>query len=163
MESTEIKEVKDGFLKRNWKKFCVAFDNFFRHDVEHCLYWISIFSIIIIGAMFAFIIYINFYYAPEQATECTMKMLFGIPCPGCGGTRAIMALLKGKILTSIYYHALVPYSVVIYGVFFVTQTLQRLTKGKIKGVKFHNWYLWVVLVILIVQYIMKLVIPGYVV
>lgn len=150
-------------MKNLWNKFLKASDDFFRHDVEHCLYWMSIFIVIILGVIMGVVVYLNFVYAPETSTGCTMKLFFGIPCPGCGGTRALIALFQGKILTSIYYHALVPYSAAIYGAFFVTQTLQRLTKGRIKGLKFHNWYLYGVLVILVVQYIMKLAIPGYVV
>lgn len=163
MENIEKNNLdkKNSIIKSLWDKFVKASDDFFRHDVEHCLYWISIVVVIIVALTFGVVIYLNFVYAPDSATECTMKMFFGIPCPGCGGTRAIMALFQGKILTSIYYHALVPYSAAIYGAFFITQTLQRLTKGKVKGIKFHSWYLYGVLVILVVQYIMKLTIPGY--
>ena len=27
---------------------------------------------------------------------CPMRMLFGIPCPGCGTTRALLLLIQGK-------------------------------------------------------------------
>lgn len=35
---------------------------------------------------------------------CTIHELFHMYCPGCGGTRAILALLKGEILHSIAYN-----------------------------------------------------------
>ncbi len=148
-------------IKNSCKKLWKSAGEFFNKDLEHCLYWISIFMVIFFAIMMALVIYFDSVNNPEQKVTCTMKILFGIPCPGCGGTRAIIALFKGRILTSIYYHAAVPYTAIVYGVFFVSQTLQRLTKGKIKGVKFHYWYLWGVIGIIIVQFIMKLFIPGY--
>ena len=41
--------------------------------------------------------------------ECQLLRIFGIYCPGCGGTRAFRYLLQGKILTSIYWHPAICY------------------------------------------------------
>lgn len=38
--------------------------------------------------------------------SCILKELFGIPCPGCGQTRAYKALFTGHILKAFYYHPL---------------------------------------------------------
>lgn len=40
---------------------------------------------------------------------CLFHTLTGAYCPGCGGTRALAALLRGNILLSFLYHPLVPY------------------------------------------------------
>lgn len=32
---------------------------------------------------------------------CPTKILFGIPCPGCGMTRAVKLCLEGKLLTAV--------------------------------------------------------------
>ncbi len=40
--------------------------------------------------------------------KCPMKLLFGIPCPCCGITRAMISLLKGNIRESFYYHPVWP-------------------------------------------------------
>jgi len=135
--------------------------DFLEKDVEHCLYWVSIFIVIIMAIFFPIMIFASEYMSSQGVQTCMMKEMWGIPCPGCGGTRAVYALLKGKIFTSIYYHALVPYTVVMYAIFFITQTLQRITKGKIKGMKYRNWYFIVALVILVVQFVLKLAVPGY--
>lgn len=40
---------------------------------------------------------------------CPVKSAWGIPCPGCGMQRSIMALTEGDLLLSIrYYPALLP-------------------------------------------------------
>jgi len=37
---------------------------------------------------------------------CPFKLLTGLPCPGCGMTRSVVALLHGDAVTSAYYHPL---------------------------------------------------------
>lgn len=41
--------------------------------------------------------------------ECPMLAATGIPCPGCGLSRAISALFLGDIKTSLKFHALAPF------------------------------------------------------
>lgn len=86
---------------------------------------------------------------------CIMSTVMGLYCPGCGGTRAAAALLRGQIFLSIWYHPLIPYSAVIMGGFMVTQGLHRLGVKRIKGWKFHNWYLYVAVIILVVNFLIK--------
>lgn len=95
--------------------------------------------------------------------NCKFKEVSGLPCPSCGGTRAVICLVHGQILKSLYYHAAVIYIVVLCVIFFITQSLQQLTKGRIKGLCWHNWYWMTGLAIYIIQYILKLAIPGYII
>ena len=47
---------------------------------------------------------------------CVFRMFTGLYCPGCGGTRAVKALLRGQIGMSLYYHPFVLYLTVWIGV-----------------------------------------------
>lgn len=42
-----------------------------------------------------------------KAPLCPSATLFGIPCPGCGLTRATLALLSGDVRSAIGFHPLV--------------------------------------------------------
>lgn len=134
---------------------------FLSGDREHVLYWISIWAIVIAGVIYlAQLWFVNYVNQPDLM-KCPLKIMVGIPCPGCGGTRAIVSLLKGQFLSSLYYNAFATYGCVIYGVFFLTQTMQRVTRGRIQGMKYRHRYLWIGIIILILQYLLKLIIPEY--
>src|SRR4029077_16104100 len=40
--------------------------------------------------------------------ECPFFRVTGIPCPGCGLTRAVILLLKGDLQASLRFHAFAP-------------------------------------------------------
>ena len=41
--------------------------------------------------------------------QCPLRYTLGVPCPGCGLSRATIALIHGDWETSLNYHALAPY------------------------------------------------------
>lgn len=87
---------------------------------------------------------------------CMIHAMTGYYCPGCGGTRATYALLHGKIITSLYYHPIVVYGVVVGGWFMISQTIERISRGKIHiGMHYRDLYLWIALVIAIVNCLVK--------
>lgn len=86
---------------------------------------------------------------------CMFDRVAGIYCPGCGGTSAAEALLQGHILLSVWYHPLILYMVIIGGGFMLTQGLHRAGIRAIKGWKFHNWYLYAGIVILVSNFLLK--------
>ena len=93
--------------------------------------------------------------ALEWKIPCPFYSLTGLYCPGCGGQRAVRALLDGEILRSLYYHPLV-LCVALYGaVFLGTQTLNRLTRGKLSALSVRPRHLYILLGILVLQWIVK--------
>lgn len=135
--------------------------SFLDSDMENILYWLSIVVIIFTAIIyFTQILFVNLT-GRYDLMECRLKAMTGISCPGCGGTRALISLAKGDILSSLYYNAFAMYGAVVYGMFFITQTLQRITRGRVKGIKFRMEYLWIAIAIFIIQYVLKLIIPNY--
>jgi hypothetical protein len=92
----------------------------------------------------------------RYAMPCMFHAVTGLYCPGCGGTRAVFALLRGKLLTSFLYHPIVLYTVISGGWFMVSQTIERVSGRKRSwGMRFHEGYLWAALVIIVVQCLIK--------
>ena len=54
-----------------------------------------------------------------------------------------------------WYHPIVLYSAVIFGTFMLTHTSERIGVPRIKGIKFHNWYMYVAIIILVLNVIIK--------
>ena len=87
---------------------------------------------------------------------CALHRLTGYYCPGCGGTRAVVAFFHGKILTSLYYHPIVVYTAVMGSWFMVSQTMERLSRGKWKvGLRYRDIYLWIALAIVVLNCLVK--------
>lgn len=91
-----------------------------------------------------------------EQMPCLLHLLTGLYCPGCGGTRAVKALLRGKILQSFAYHPIVLYGVSIYVWFMVSHTIEKLSKGKFRiGMHYRDSYLWIALAIVVINIAVK--------
>lgn len=86
---------------------------------------------------------------------CVWDVFFGIYCPGCGGTRAWKALLKGDIAASFLYHPFVLYGTVIYTVFMVSNGISMITHGRFPGMKYHNSYLYAAVILIVVNCLIR--------
>lgn len=94
--------------------------------------------------------------------ECFWLQFFGIYCPGCGGTRAVITLSQGQFLQSLWYHPFVIYSIGLFCIFMISHLFARIAKNKIiKGIQFHNWYLYVGIIIIVFNFILKNILKFY--
>lgn len=90
-----------------------------------------------------------------EMPACVIEAGLQIYCPGCGGTRAVEALLHGHVLESVWYHPLVLYTVIIFGGFMLTQGLERLGIRQVRGWKYHNWHLYGAVIVLVCNFLIK--------
>ena len=125
------------------------------HCIEDYFYKIGIF--LLFGTFFLAAVGRAFsgFWQGNCLPPCMFHYLTGYYCPGCGGTRAVSALLHRKLFLSVYYHPLVLYGVSIYLVFMITQTIGRISKQPQIGMKFHLFYVWIALAILFTNCIVK--------
>ena len=86
---------------------------------------------------------------------CFFDKVLGIYCPGCGGTRALTALVHGRLLEALWYHPLIPYLAVVGGGFMLTQGLERLGIRQVRGWRYHAWYLYAAIGLIVLNFIVK--------
>ncbi len=87
---------------------------------------------------------------------CIFHSVTGFYCPGCGGTRAVSALLHGRIAASFVCHPLVPCAAITAGWFLISQSIERLSRHRVKiGMKYRDVYIWAALGIVILNFIVK--------
>lgn len=92
----------------------------------------------------------------KSLPPCLFHLLTGFYCPGCGGTRAVISLLRGEFLTSFICHPLVLYTAVVGGWFLISQTIARVSGRRLNiGMKYRDGYVWAALVIVIANFIVK--------
>lgn len=88
-------------------------------------------------------------------SECAVHKFLGVYCPGCGGTRAVIALLHGEFLKSAWYHPFVMYTVLMYVWFMLSHTLEKLHISPFKGIKFEPWIMYGMLVMIGLNFVLK--------
>ncbi|MFN8522077.1 MAG: DUF2752 domain-containing protein [Chloroflexota bacterium] len=64
------------------------------------------FTAVAVGCIFGATIPVVFL--ESAPVLCPFRVLTGLPCPGCGMTRSVVAALHGDLSTSLFYHPLGP-------------------------------------------------------
>lgn len=122
--------------------------------LDKCFYIIG-WVCLAIGAVLSGL-YAAGWFRRIKIAPCIIHAMTGYYCPGCGGTRATVALLHGKIITSLYYHPIVVYGAVVGGWFMISQTVERISGGKLAiGMHYRDLYLWLALAIAVINCLVK--------
>jgi len=94
--------------------------------------------------------------------QCPLLHLFGVPCPGCGLTRATIFLLKGDWQRSIAYHAFAPAFVIAFALVLGAAVLPRAARARVidvtDSVERHTGIAVIILLGLIVYWLARLLI-----
>lgn len=122
-------------------------------EEENILYWVGMIMLPIgLGIAYA----VTQWIIPRTPeVECFIWSIFGVYCPGCGGTRALVALAEGEILLSIWYHPLIMYGIVLYAAYMITHTLEKLHIFSVKGIRFTVAYLYGALGVIAINCVLK--------
>ena len=65
------------------------------------------------------------YSVLQKIPDCTFERITGLYCPGCGGSRAFIALVRGDIMGSLKFHPAVLYGIIVYAVFMIRMFLLK--------------------------------------
>lgn len=124
-----------------------------RMTQEDKLCWIGL-VFLTCGAA-ALFVYLKWLEPMRGLPGCVFYRLFYVYCPGCGGTRALLALLRGDLITSVCYHPVVLYGAVVFGWFLLSHLLERLHVPGVHGARYHDWYFYVALALLALNCIVR--------
>ena len=94
---------------------------------------------------------------------CLFRLMSGIPCPGCGLTRAAILLLKGHAAESFNMHPmLIPFLFILLIYFMEKYYIDNEKPSKAKGLKVTYIYGCIVAIAMIILYLvrMKLYFPN---
>lgn len=81
---------------------------------------------------------------------CVFRNFTGIPCPGCGTTRACIYFLQGHIVDAFYYHPLFWLTVIIL-------ILMVLKDGNIfRSEKLNHWFWGIILLMYVSVYLVRM-------
>lgn len=86
---------------------------------------------------------------------CMFHLMTGLYCPGCGGTRALKAFLRGEFITSFLYHPLILYCACVALIFLVSYQNYWKTKKPQFHLYLKNRWIYGGLVIIVVNFVVK--------
>lgn len=98
----------------------------------------NLFRSAILVVFACFVVFVFDYHCPFQA-------IFSLPCPGCGMTRALIALLQGHLALSIQWHFMLIPSLFLLGLYLV---LRLKKKESLKTWQNLILYTWVFLMLI---------------
>lgn len=121
-------------------------------NVLYVIGWILI-GVVVLAAV---VLWLLPELVEKYRMPCIFQLLTGFYCPGCGGTRAVQSLFRGRWLDSFLLHPFVPYTAIVGGWFMISQTLQRVSRGRLSiGMKYRDIYLWIALGLVGVNFLVK--------
>lgn len=89
---------------------------------------------------------------------CALREISGLPCPGCGGTRAFYYLFLGEFGKSFQYHPAVLYGILAYihfmGLYFYRK---HVTHGIEQKEIQIPYYIYTAVAVILLQWIYKLI------
>lgn len=87
--------------------------------------------------------------------DCTFKNMLHLYCPGCGGTRAVDAILHLRILSSLFYHPLVIYVVICCCFFYIKIGIQLKKQNGDAEILINTACIWGALILALTFFVVR--------
>jgi len=100
--------------------------------IDKCAY-ISTMVLLIAVILLSAIYHMTGFSILGLIPPCMLHMATGLYCPGCGGTRAILSLLRGDLTASFLYHPFIIYTVVPGMWLMISHTVYHIQISRISG------------------------------
>lgn len=93
--------------------------------------------------------------AKVTGSFCFFKSTIGMPCPGCGSTRAAVALLHGEISLALKWHPLIFVSLILLPALLIVSALERFKLVQLKQGVISKIFI-VLIILYLVVYIVRM-------
>ncbi|MBQ1260596.1 MAG: DUF2752 domain-containing protein [Clostridia bacterium] len=93
--------------------------------------------------------------------DCSFLLAFGFPCPGCGGSRAVLSLLKLRLVASFFYNPTVLCALILIVIHNVFCVLSIAKNDAVYFKKFKLEYYILVPVILIFNFVLRAILLKF--
>lgn len=133
------------------------FRDFTQWTPEKHFFWIS-------NLLLPIILIYGFYFLQTTgdigAITCPLRLARGMYCPFCGGTRSLLALMHGQILSSIRYNPFLLTALVSWLPWYISNLLHYISvrnkaKNCIPGLRCHIFYVVIPLLAVLINFLIK--------
>lgn len=91
-----------------------------------------------------------------QNMPCWFHAATGLYCPGCGATRSFLLLIEGHPIEALAYYPAVPYTVLVYLWFMLSNSIELLSRGRLRmGLRYRNLYLYIAVCLILGNWVVK--------
>lgn len=91
----------------------------------------------------------------RQGIPCLFQVITGLYCPGCGGTRALIYLMRGQIVKSFRYHPLVPYMAAVVLIEVISYGASKLFRNPRLHIRHYDLFVYIGIGIILVNWFWK--------
>ena len=124
-----------------------------------CRRWLWFFALqlgvlLVAGGAYLYRAYLDTLPGDGARSMCLLHDFLHLYCPGCGGTRAIVALLRGQILHSLRCNPLSAYLAVGFLVTDIRAGIAIARKQPF-AIRIPLWYFWIMLILAVITCIAR--------
>ena len=142
-----------GFEVRSCGKEDYSVDqNTFMKQERKAFIWINVGCILLFAGLMIW------KYCPWVQllnTQCVFHEYLHLYCPGCGGTRAVYALLRLDVLESFICHPIVLYCALVFIDYYVGAIITLIRHNGKRYYYLRTWFCYVALGIVILNFVLK--------
>lgn len=118
-----------------------------------CFYLSSV--IFIVGLIYLIASKIFGFEISFSNMDCLFATVTHLYCPGCGGTRAVRALVSFHFIKSLLYNPIVIVGGLVWAYYYIGSIITKIkNNGKVYA-SFCEWSLWFVLIVLLGNFIIR--------
>ena len=98
------------------------------------------------------------YERYASLADCSIRQRCGLPCPGCGGTRAFYYLFRGAFWVSLQLNPIIIFGVLAYFHFMALYFFRKHISSRIEEKEIHiQYYLYLAIGVILLQWGIKIV------